>query len=63
MSKEKLVRLTRYVFDLTNKLTSNVPLKHKDHPETYKRFLKNEIAATNKVIEEIKLASEGSKGK
>lgn len=54
MNKEKLVNLLKYSEDLKNKLSSPVPAKHINHPESYKLFLKNEIRLADKKITSLK---------
>jgi hypothetical protein len=61
MNNEKLITLSKYLEDLKNRLSGAVPPKHANHPETYKNFLRNEISAANKKLEEIKLSAAGSK--
>ncbi len=55
MANDKLTRLTRYVDDLKNKLTSPVPQKRAKSPETYKTFLRREIETHSRKIDELKL--------
>ena len=55
MTKEKLISLNKYVSDLQNRLSSPVPAKHKDHPETYKDFLKHEIKMVTDKLEQVRL--------
>ncbi len=52
MTKDKKISLQKYVLDLTNKLSAPTPAKHKDHPETYKNFLRREISIVSKQLEE-----------
>ncbi len=51
MTKEKMVSLVAYIADCKSKLSSAVPVKHKDHPESYKNFLKKEIEDTTKKVD------------
>lgn len=53
-NKEKLVRLQRYLDQLTNRLSSPVPDKHKDHPVEFKHFLTNEVRLVKLKIEGMK---------
>ncbi len=43
MNKDKQISLTAYLTQLTNRKSSTLPAKHKDHPKTYVAFLDNEI--------------------
>lgn len=62
MTKEKLVSLTKYKNELTEKLRSGeVPIKHVDHPNSYINFLKNELKIVTAKLEEAAL--EGKAGK
>ena len=51
MTKEKIASLTKYMSDLNNKLKEPVPTKHIGHSETYKQFLKNEIAMVKNTLD------------
>lgn len=45
MKKEKQMKLTRYLNNLEDKLTSkHLPLKHTNRPASYRLFLNREIA-------------------
>jgi hypothetical protein len=55
MTKAKLESLTKYLVDLKNKLTSPIPAKHVNSPETYKAFLKHEIEMVEAKLEAAKL--------
>lgn len=55
MTKEKKASLTKYVQELTNKLETAVPSKHKGHPESYKQFLQREITIVKAQLEAAKL--------
>lgn len=55
MTKEKLVKLERYLLNMQQKLESGIPAKHQGHPETYTRFLRNEIASVKATLEQAKL--------
>lgn len=59
MKKEKLASLEKYVAGLTDRLNSATPDKHKDHPETYKAFLKNEIRMTKLQLDAARLEAMG----
>lgn len=53
MNKDKHLRLTRYLTDLRNRLTSGIPLKHTNRPEQYKAFLTKEIKQTEAKISDL----------
>lgn len=54
MTKEKSEKLVKYQQDLKNRLTNSIPIKHKDHPTTYKQFLTRELEyVTNQLKEEV----------
>lgn len=55
MTKEKLIKLTKYMNDLSDKLNASIPDKHKDSPNTYKNFLKHEINLVKSKLEAAKL--------
>lgn len=55
MTKEKMIKLEKYLLTLQQRLDSSVPQKHTNHPETYKRFLRNEISLVKGTIERAKL--------
>lgn len=55
MTKEKLSKLVKYVKDLTERLNSELPTKHKDRGDTFKAFLRKEIASTGRTIEAAKM--------
>lgn len=56
MTKDKLIKLTKYQSEIKDKLSStSVPEKHKGHPESYKGFLKNELRLVTNQIEAGKL--------
>lgn len=57
MTKDKRVSLEKYVKGLVQKLADPTPSKHKGHPETYKNFLKREIAIVIKQLEEDRLGT------
>lgn len=52
MTKEKLSKLTVYLSNMKDKLSAKTPSKHEGHPDTYRRFLQNEIATVSKQLEE-----------
>lgn len=55
MAKDKLSNLVTYQQELKYKLSSSqVSSKHKDHPETYKAFLDNELRIVNNKIQQLK---------
>lgn len=55
MNKETIKRLSQYKQLLENRLEAPTPEKHKDHPETFKRFLKNEIEAVKAKLDAARL--------
>lgn len=54
MSDDKLKRLLKYKEDVEQKLSSPIPPKHVQHPDTYKQFLRNELATTESSINKLK---------
>ncbi len=60
-SKELLIKLNKYADNIRNRLSAGLPEKHKGHPETYKRFLQNELSAVTAKIEEMKLLEPAKK--
>jgi uncharacterized protein YpmS len=64
VSKEKTLSLTKYLSDLKNKLSSQLPEKHKNRECQYKQFLNNEIKTVSAKLEVLKLAGmDAPKGK
>lgn len=61
MSKDKVNKLQKYADDIKSRLSSAVPEKHKNHPDTYKRFLDNELKTVTSQLDRLKL--EGDAGK
>jgi hypothetical protein len=61
MTKEKYASLTKYVNDLKNKLTSELPAKHKNRKQQYHNFLNKEIAFTTSQLQQAAL--DAPKGK
>jgi hypothetical protein len=58
MSKENLIRLTKYANDVKSKLSDKVlPEKQKNRPAQYKLFLERELAAVNSKIEALKMGA------
>ena len=55
MTKEKLVKLQRYLDEMTARSKSAIPDKHKDHPAQYKAFLAREIAMVQSQLDAAKL--------
>jgi hypothetical protein len=56
MSKEKLIKLTKYANDVKSKLSEKVlPEKQKNREVQYKQFLERELASTNSKIETLKM--------
>jgi len=55
MTKEKVLSLEKYLELCKSKKTSAIPLKHKGHPESYLRFLDNEIRMVSIKLEAVKL--------
>lgn len=52
---DKLQSLTKYQTEIKDKMSSEVPSKHKNHPQTYKVFLTKELRDVNLKLEAIKL--------
>lgn len=50
---EKIASLTKYINEHKSKLTSPVPEKHKNHPESYKDYLKLEITKAQRTIDKL----------
>jgi hypothetical protein len=59
ITKEKMMSLIKYKDGLEDKLKGEVPPKHKNHPNSYHEFLKQEIKMVSVKIEAAKL--EGTK--
>lgn len=57
LSKEKIVSLTKHLVATQDKLSAQIPDKHKDHPESYKQFLLREIESTKTKLDAAKLES------
>lgn len=55
MTQEKVESLNKYLNNLNDRLNSPVPDKHKNNPDTFKAFLKNEIRLVTNTLEEHKL--------
>ena len=55
MNKDKLVKLEAYKQKLEDRLSSPTPDKHKDHPASFKAFLKNELRLVSNMLERIRL--------
>lgn len=55
MNKDQLAKLKVYVSSLKDRLSAPTPEKHKLHPETFKQFLRNEIATAESKIEAARL--------
>lgn len=56
MTKEKMVRLAKYMQDLQYKLAETViPEKHAHRVEAYRAFLKNELRIVESALEKAKL--------
>lgn len=51
MTKEKVISLKAYLSKLTDRLSGEIPPKHVNRPESYKRFLRNEIATVKAKLE------------
>lgn len=57
MSKEKLMKLTKYAEDVKSKLSSTtLSEKQKNRPVQYKQFLERELSAVSKQIEALKMS-------
>lgn len=54
MTKEKVLSLTKYLNDLTSKLNSPTPDKHRNRPQQYKELLEREIFKVKKTLNEAK---------
>lgn len=61
MTKEKKISLKKYMDDMSGKLSGPTPEKHKDRPETYKNFLKREIAMVKSQLDAEALEVAGGK--
>ena len=61
MNKEKLISLLKYMGRLEDKLNSPVTLKHAHRPDTYKEFLKREIAMVKAKVDAAVLEGMGGK--
>lgn len=59
ISKEKIMALTKYLANLTNRLSDPTPAKHKGHPASYKQFLEREIQAVKTKLDNAKLEGAG----
>jgi hypothetical protein len=55
MTKEKLKSLKTYKALLESRLAGPVPAKHVGHPESFKQFLRNELATVTVKLEDAKL--------
>jgi hypothetical protein len=57
MSKEKLIKLTKYANDVKNKLSDGtLSEKQKNRPKQYKAFLERELAAATAKIDAIRVS-------
>lgn len=54
MNKELITRLVKYAEDIKGKLLSGVPAKHLANPETYRRYLENELRLVTSNIDKEK---------
>lgn len=54
-NKDKLIKLTAYLTQLTNKLSSGTPSKHAGHPAEFKQFLTREIEGVKSKIDSLKV--------
>lgn len=52
---EKEKSLNKYLSELKTKRERPIPSKHQSHPDTYIRFLDNEIKMTTSVLEKLKI--------
>jgi hypothetical protein len=50
----------KYLEKMKSALSSPIPVKHKNHPESYQAFLKNEIRLVSARVEYLKMAPEAS---
>jgi len=55
MTKERLNDLESYKEFIKGRMSSDVPDKHKRHPETFKAYLKHELRLVEEKIQKIKL--------
>lgn len=61
MSVDKIKKLTAYVNQLKEKLSSNTPEKHVDRPNSYKRFLNIELETAQKQIDALRIGKVSDK--
>ena len=62
MSKEKVQKLTKYVSDLNNRLSSTtLPAKQVNRPDSYKQFLQKEIKMASVKLESLKMSEPAKK--
>jgi hypothetical protein len=59
MTKDKFESLTKYLAKLTDRLSSPIPEKHKNNPDTFKSFLNREIRVVKEQLEQAKLEGAG----
>lgn len=55
MNKEKMIKLTKYLNSLEDRLSSPVTSKWEHSPDTYRQFLKREISDLKKQLDAAKL--------
>lgn len=57
MSKEKLIRLTKYQSDVKSRLSESTPSKKQSNrPKEYKQFLERELSTVTNKIEALKVS-------
>jgi hypothetical protein len=59
MTQEKLKSLNTYLTHLKNRLSDPVPPKHQKHPESFKRWLRNEIKDVKDQLDAAALEGKG----
>lgn len=62
MSKEKLIKLTKYSDSIKSKLAEKVlPEKQKNRPEQYRQFLERELAMVTSKMDVLKMSVDTKK--
>lgn len=54
MTKEKVVSLEKYLQDLNNRLTSDIPAKQQNRVASYHAYLRNEIRMVTNTLTKAK---------
>jgi len=57
----KINRLTKYLAHIQERLDAETPPKHKINEKTFRRYLRNEKADTEKKIQNLRLEGKGGK--